>query len=185
MGPWAALDALDGEPSVAPGLCSRCHAGSFASLPPRRKAAAIFTWLWCRSKRAAPPNTWIISGRAAADGPSRNLRRARSATDVRLFPNGGSWSFFLCPACLRRVRSLRLWDGRIVCRWCDGLAYRRKAQRDVPEGHAGTIARLEQKLFGGPARLNPRKGRTLDRRKRLELSLRCALMIVRRLRLEG
>ena len=34
--------------------------------------------------------------------------------EVRLehwrFPNGGSWSFFLCPRCDRRVRRLRLKD---------------------------------------------------------------------------
>ena len=30
----------------------------------------------------------------------------------RRFPNGGSWSFFLCPRCDRRVRRLRLNDGR-------------------------------------------------------------------------
>jgi hypothetical protein len=28
----------------------------------------------------------------------------------RRFPNGGSWSFFLCPRCDRRVRRLRLKD---------------------------------------------------------------------------
>ena len=32
----------------------------------------------------------------------------------RRFPNGGSWSFFLCPRCDRRVRRLRLSDGRLT-----------------------------------------------------------------------
>jgi hypothetical protein len=32
----------------------------------------------------------------------------------RRFPNGGSWSFFLCPRCARRVRRLRLKDGRLT-----------------------------------------------------------------------
>jgi hypothetical protein len=34
----------------------------------------------------------------------------------RRFPNGGSWSFFLCPRCDRRVRRLRLNDGRPIVR---------------------------------------------------------------------
>jgi hypothetical protein len=32
----------------------------------------------------------------------------------RRFPNGGSWSFFLCPRCDRRVRRLSLNDGRLT-----------------------------------------------------------------------
>jgi hypothetical protein len=45
----------------------------------------------------------------------------------RRFPNGGSWSFFICPACERRARVLRLYDGGPMCRWCClrlGLRYR-------------------------------------------------------------
>ena len=35
------------------------------------------------------------------------------------FPNGGSWSFFLCP-CGRRARILRLFEGGLACRQCLG-----------------------------------------------------------------
>jgi hypothetical protein len=42
----------------------------------------------------------------------------------RRFPNGGSWSFFLCPRCERRVRRLRLNDGRPMCSRCCGNFHR-------------------------------------------------------------
>jgi hypothetical protein len=37
------------------------------------------------------------------------------------FPQGGSWSYFLCPHCGRKCQILRLHDGRLTCRLCDGL----------------------------------------------------------------
>ena len=90
----------------------------------------------------------------------------------RHFPQGGSWSFFLCPSCSRRVRTLRLYDGRLVCCWCDGLLYRCHTEG---RGTGESIERLRQRLYGDkPAR---------TRRKRLELSLRRALIIERRKRL--
>lgn len=42
----------------------------------------------------------------------------------RRFPNGGSWSFFLCPRSDRRVRRLRLNDGRAICSYCCGDFHR-------------------------------------------------------------
>ena len=39
----------------------------------------------------------------------------------RHFPNGGSWSFFVCP-CGRRCRVLRLYDRSLACRWCLGAS---------------------------------------------------------------
>src|SRR6516164_4966463 len=36
------------------------------------------------------------------------------------FPNGGGWSFFLCPSCGRRARVLKLFE-RIVCWRCARL----------------------------------------------------------------
>jgi hypothetical protein len=94
------------------------------------------------------------------------LEREISVTH-RQFPNGGGWSFFLCPNCSRRVRNLRLFDGRIVCRWCDGLMYRCQSY----ENKGGTIERLRQALYGpNPAKL----------RRRLEIALRRALLRQRR-----
>lgn len=98
----------------------------------------------------------------------------------RRFPNGGSWSFFICPQCGRRARVLRLRDERLSCWRCVGLLYRSQ-QGDK----RGRIERLKAKLHGGPARLKPRPGRTLDRRWELEMSLRRALIAERRERLRG
>ena len=85
----------------------------------------------------------------------------------RLFPNGGSWSFFLCPTCSRRVRNLRLYDGRVVCGWCDGLL--NSAQVG---DKAGVIERLRQRLSV-----------TKKNRANLERSLRRAIIVERRTRL--
>jgi hypothetical protein len=90
----------------------------------------------------------------------------------RHFPSGGSWSFFLCPGCSRRVRTLRLYDGRLVCRQCDGLLARCQMEG---QGTRERIDRLWQRLYGPkPAR----KGR-----KALVLSLKRALIVDRRKRL--
>lgn len=97
------------------------------------------------------------------------------------FPNGGGWSFFVCPQCRNRRRTLRLTeDGRLVCWRCDGLLYR--CQR---KDRTLTIARLRGLLYGAPARLKPRwlLNISLDRRRRLELSLRRAIILERQERL--
>jgi hypothetical protein len=89
----------------------------------------------------------------------------------RVFPKGGNWSFYLCP-CGRRARRLRLFDGRIVCRYCDGLMARIQAECARPAAHAARIARLRAQLAAGPAK-----------RQRLEWALRRALLRNRRRRL--
>jgi hypothetical protein len=95
------------------------------------------------------------------------------------FPNNGGWSYFVCPQCQHRTRTLRLTeDGRLVCWRCDGLLYRSQ-QHD----RGLTIARLKALLYGPPARLKPR-WLTIDRRRRLEAALRLAVMREREERLE-
>jgi hypothetical protein len=85
----------------------------------------------------------------------------------RHFPNGGGWSFFACPTCASRVRTLRLYDGRVVCRHCDGLPYRCLAHDSTSR-----IERLRQALYGpNPAKMS---------RRRLEVALRRALLTERR-----
>jgi hypothetical protein len=94
------------------------------------------------------------------------------------FPNGGSWSFFHCPSCAKRVRTLRLYDGRVVCNGCDGLVH-----TDRPGDKAGVIERLRKRLYGREGRLN-RPG-LVERPHRLEVALRRALIVQRRQRLGG
>ena len=94
----------------------------------------------------------------------------------RSFPNGGEWSFFLCPVCERPARVLKLHE-KPMCRRCclsQGVGYRVSSgspvERDV--ARVARLQKLRQLLDGGPARLHPRLGRRLDRRWSLTVSWR-------------
>jgi hypothetical protein len=123
-------------------------------------------------------------------GESALAREAR--VTHQLFPNGGSWSFFVCPACGRPARVLKLHE-KPMCRRCclrEGIGYRVSSgspvERDV--ARLARLLKLRELLDGGPARLYPRPGRRLDRRWSLAVSwrrgmirqrqdlLRCAVM---------
>jgi hypothetical protein len=98
------------------------------------------------------------------------------------FPSGGSWSYFVCPSCARRVRTIRLHE-KPMCRRCclqHGLRYRSGAGSPTEKAEARRVQveRLKAKLEGGPLRFKPRPGRTIDRRRSLELSLTRALIRV-------
>jgi hypothetical protein len=99
----------------------------------------------------------------------------------RRFPNGGSWSFFLCPRCERRVRRLRLNDGRPMCSRCCGnfhrISYGSPDEREMARERR--IEKLRKLTSGDPARLNPRPGRVLDRGWSLTMSLRRAVIVKR------
>jgi hypothetical protein len=96
------------------------------------------------------------------------------------FPNGGGWSFFVCPQCATRTRTLRLTeDARLVCRRCDGLLYRCQHH-----DKATRIAHLRALLYGGPAR-HKRRSVNIDRRRALEGALRRLLIRQRQERLDG
>jgi hypothetical protein len=95
------------------------------------------------------------------------------------FPNGGGWSLFICPQCRRPRRVLRLTEtGKLACCDCDGLLYRCQLH-----DKSGRIAHLRALLYGGPARHKPR-WINIDRRRRLEASLRRLLIREREERLE-
>jgi hypothetical protein len=102
----------------------------------------------------------------------------------RRFPNNGSWSFFLCPRCGRRARVLKLHDGAVKCSRCVGLLYRCQRMSDS-ERAARRVEKLEAFLSADAARLHPRKGRVLDRRSRLEVSLLRAKVVIRSCALRG
>jgi hypothetical protein len=121
-----------------------------------------------------------------------SLRREVRVVHHR-FPNGGEWSFFLCPVCSRPVRVVKLHE-KPMCRRCclrDGIGYRVSSGSPV-ERDAARLARLKklgELLDGGPVRLHPRPGRRLDRRWSLTVSWRRAMIRERqdllRLRREG
>jgi hypothetical protein len=102
------------------------------------------------------------------------------------FPNGGSWSFFLCP-CGRRARIIRLFEGGLACRQCLGArGLRPRVQLIRSENRAAyhaprILARLNSDK---PARLHPRAGRKLDRRVPLEARLRRSLIVAKQFALD-
>ena len=104
------------------------------------------------------------------------------ALSLRRFPNGGSWSFFLCP-CGRRARILRLFECGLACRECLGArGLRPRVQLIRTEKRAAyhaprMLARLNSDT---PARLFPRPGRVLDRRANLEFALRRSRIVARK-----
>jgi hypothetical protein len=111
---------------------------------------------------------------AFGEGESALVREIR--VSHLKFPNGGGWSFFHCPSCAKRVRTLRLYDGRVVCKACDGLVYASQAG-----DKSGVVERLRKRLYGREGRLS-RPG-LVERPKRLEIALRRALIVQRRNRL--
>jgi hypothetical protein len=124
-------------------------------------------------------------------GESALAREAR--VTHQLFPNGGSWSFFVCPACGRPARVLKLHE-KPMCRRCclgEGIGYRVSSgspvERDV--ARLARLLKLRELLDGGPARLYPRPGRRLDRRWSLAVSWRRGMIRQRqdllRLRRDG
>jgi hypothetical protein len=111
----------------------------------------------------------------------------------RLFPNGGEWSFFVCPICSQTARVLKLHD-KPMCRRCclrEGIGYRVSSgtpvERDV--ARVARLQKLRELLDGGPVRLHPRPGRKLDRRWSLTISWRRGMIRERqdllRQRLDG
>jgi hypothetical protein len=97
------------------------------------------------------------------------------------FPNGGGWSYFLCPACGQKAQRLRLLSGQVLCRRCllrrgvrsrlEPLSVRQRAAVRAPEliGRLGSIE-LE--------RLKPHLWGTMERRKRHEAALARAEFIL-------
>jgi hypothetical protein len=101
---------------------------------------------------------------------------------LRRFPNGGGWSFFLCP-CGRRARILRLFEGGLACCRClKARGLRARVELVRTERRAAYLGpkRLASLNSDAPARLHPRPGRTLDRRANLELALNRSLIVARR-----
>jgi hypothetical protein len=105
------------------------------------------------------------------------------------FPNGGSWSYFVCPRCGGRRKKLWLVADAprcVKCCWSLGVRYRsayafgrseRLRERDR------RIDRLQAMLEGGPMRVKPAPpswgNRRLDRRNRLTWALRRARIATR------
>jgi hypothetical protein len=105
------------------------------------------------------------------------------------FPNGGSWSYFVCPQCGRRARKLWLVDGAPRCRLClQKLGVRNRAaygfgRIERLRERDRRVDRLQAMLEGGPMRFKPVPpkwgNRRLDRRNRLTWALQQARIATR------
>ena len=97
------------------------------------------------------------------------------------FPNGGSWSFALCPHCGLRARVLKLFDGCVLCwRCCCRRGAQYRVKRCWVRGRAELrIPRLKAMLEAStPLRLKPVLWGTMERRKRHEAALvRCEFIL--------
>jgi hypothetical protein len=104
------------------------------------------------------------------------------------FASGGSWSFFLCPQCGRRARTLKLFGGRPACGQCvraAGMQYRIDMCSHFSKRVALTAPKRIERLNSDiPARLHRRPGRMLDKRTNLELRLKRSLIAERRAAVE-
>jgi hypothetical protein len=90
------------------------------------------------------------------------------------FPNGGGWSYFLCPTCGQKAQRLRLLFGQVLCRRClldrgvrgrlEPLSVKQRAEVMAPR----LIARLGSDKS---ERLKPVLWGKLERRSRHETAL--------------
>jgi hypothetical protein len=103
------------------------------------------------------------------------------AVTLRKFPNGGSWSLFVCPTCGLRAQVLRVVDDAVVCRRCcirrgirsraSPMSVRQRAELRIPKLKA--MLQSEQSL-----RLKPHLWGTMEKRVRHEAALRKAQLLV-------
>jgi hypothetical protein len=119
---------------------------------------------------------------ATVQFPAGDVSFVVALTHLR-FPNGGGWSFFVCP-CGRKCRTLRLYEGGLACRSClkaRGLRHRVELFSHASKRTAYTAPRrLARLTSSSPARLHPRPGRVLDRRANLEFALRRSRIVARK-----
>jgi hypothetical protein len=104
-------------------------------------------------------------------------------------PNGGSWSYFVCPKCGRRAKKLWLVDSAPRCRLClEKLGVRNRAaygfgRTERLRERDRRVDRLQAMLEGGPMRFKPVPpnwgNRRLDRRSCLTAALQRARIATR------
>jgi hypothetical protein len=103
--------------------------------------------------------------------------------DLVKFANSGSWSFFLCPQCGSRARTLKLLEGCVLC-WgcCHRRGARYRVHRSGLRGRAEhRIPKLRAMLESAESlRLKPHLWGKMERRKRHEAALARAEFIVGR-----
>jgi hypothetical protein len=134
-------------------------------------------------------STLVASGYVRRDAETALVRfgdeSVEYAVGVRLrrFRNGGFWAMLVCPRCGGGAQRLRLLDGRPACGKCvraSGLRYRVESSA-AKDRHLLTAPERIARLNGSrPARVNPRPGRSLDRRAPIKAALKRSLLVARR-----
>jgi hypothetical protein len=111
-------------------------------------------------------------------GPELPASPHTIALSLLVFPNGGSWSFFICPHCGRQARTLRLLENTLHCPDClrrRGIRTRATALSLV--GRAEARIPVLRAMLNSPThlRVNPHlRYSKMERRKRFEARLaRC------------
>jgi hypothetical protein len=121
----------------------------------------------------------VISFGEGDDALKREIKLAHLRTKA-----GRALSFFVCPECHGLTRFIRLHE-KPQCRRClirRNMTYRIRggSMAEKAAARRARIEKLRARLEGGPARLKPSPpGRTLDRRRSLEMSLKRALIVAR------
>jgi hypothetical protein len=121
------------------------------------------------------------SGDIDADMARTTIAGVEVVLDLVKFANGGSWSFFRCPSCGRRARTLKLFEGSVLCwRCCHRCGARYRVRTSGLRGSAELrISRLRTMLETSVSlRLKPHLWGKLERRGRLEAALRRCEYIV-------
>jgi hypothetical protein len=121
------------------------------------------------------------SGAITAETPRTIVSDVEVGLDLVRFGNGGSWSFFVCPQCGRRARTLKLFEGSVLCwRCCHRRGARYRVWTKGLRGRAeNRIPRLRAQLEADVSlRLKPVLWGKMERRKRLEAALaRCEFIV--------
>ena len=121
------------------------------------------------------------SGAIAAETLCTMVAGVEVRLDLVKFANGGSWSFFLCPHCGRRSRTLKLFEGCMLCwRCCHRRGARYRVWTRALRGRAEhRIPKLKAVLESETSlRLKPHLWGKMERRPRMEAALaRCEYVV--------
>jgi hypothetical protein len=158
------------------GLCSRVMSAAASS--------SVSESLFIDDRPSVAISRLVPEKKIARDATRARIRLDGVAGEFAVsrvdFPNGGWWLFVICH-CGRRCRRLWLHNDHLCCHLCCRRCLQRRGLRYRCKSDPGPrIARLRERLSSpSPARLHPRPKRVLDRRWRLEASLRRAEFVER------
>ena len=134
-------------------------------------------------------STLVASGYIRRDAETALVRFGDDGVEygvrvrIRPFPNGGFWAMLVCPRCGGGAQRLRLLDNKPACGKCiraSGLIYRSQSIRTEKRHTVTAPPRLAMLDSDTAARIHPRPGRKLDRRRNLEFALKRSMIVSRK-----